>query len=48
MTTTIDPVCGRTLDERDMAIWSQHHGETYYFCSHACKMEFDDNPHAYV
>jgi Ala-tRNA(Pro) deacylase len=48
ITTSVDPVCGTTLDERDAAIWSDHRGETYYFCSRGCKMEFDDNPHAYA
>jgi Ala-tRNA(Pro) deacylase len=47
-TTLTDPVCGSTL-ERDQAAGRSHLGrETYYFCSLSCKMEFDDNPHAYA
>ena len=48
LTTSIDPVCGATLREQDAAACSEHRGQTYYFCSQACRMEFDDNPHAYA
>jgi Ala-tRNA(Pro) deacylase len=44
----IDPVCGTPLDRDSAAGRSEHHGATYYFCSQRCKMEFDDNPYAYV
>ena len=30
------------------ALKSEHRGETYYFCSQSCKMEFNDNPYAYA
>jgi Ala-tRNA(Pro) deacylase len=43
-----DPVCGATLEEHRAAGRSDHQGETYYFCSQHCKMEFDDNPYAYA
>jgi Ala-tRNA(Pro) deacylase len=43
-----DPVCGTTLEEGTAAARSQHEGETYYFCSQGCKMEFDDNPYGYA
>jgi Ala-tRNA(Pro) deacylase len=43
-----DPVCGAQLREDIAAGWSAHQGATYYFCSQSCKMEFDDNPFAYV
>lgn len=43
-----DPVCGAQFDEQRAAGWSAHQGETYYFCSQSCKMEFDDNPYAYA
>jgi Ala-tRNA(Pro) deacylase len=43
----MDPVCGDSIQE-SAAMWrSDHRGETYYFCSQCCKMEFDDNPDAY-
>jgi len=44
----IDPVCGAPLADDAALAWSEHHGETYYFCSQGCKMEFDDNPYAYA
>lgn len=43
----IDPVCGAAIEEQKAAGRSEHGGETYYFCSQGCKMEFDDNPIAY-
>ena len=47
-TLPIDPICGAALDERHLAARSDFRGEKYYFCSHRCKMEFDDNPYAYA
>jgi Ala-tRNA(Pro) deacylase len=44
----IDPVCGAPLDEDGALARSEHLGETYYFCSQGCKMEFDDNPPVYA
>jgi Ala-tRNA(Pro) deacylase len=46
--TVTDPVCGAQIEEHTAAGWSQLRDETYYFCSQSCKMEFDDNPHAYA
>jgi YHS domain-containing protein len=35
--------------QKNATLWkSEHRGETYYFCSQSCKMEFDDNPYAYA
>lgn len=48
MPTAVDPVCGAIVDERETAARSEHRGDTYYFCSQACKMEFDDNPDGYA
>ena len=39
-----DPVCGMTVDPKKAAAESQHDGQTYYFCSQACKQKFDKNP----
>jgi Ala-tRNA(Pro) deacylase len=44
----IDPVCGASLQGETAVVKSEHRGETYYFCSQSCKMEFDDNPYAYA
>ena len=42
-----DPVCGMDVDEtkaRAAGKTSQHGGVAYFFCSEACKKEFDANP----
>ena len=46
--SAIDPVCGADVREEASGGRSDHRGETYYFCSQCCKMEFDDNPDAYA
>jgi Ala-tRNA(Pro) deacylase len=47
--TMTDPVCGEVVQADVTSAWkSEHRGETYYFCSQCCKMEFDDNPYAYA
>jgi YHS domain-containing protein len=44
MATAIDPVCGMTVDTQTAAETSTFEGQDYYFCSTACKVEFDNNP----
>jgi Cu+-exporting ATPase len=39
-----DPVCGMTIEEADAAATTELDGRTFYFCSTACKEEFDANP----
>lgn len=46
--TSSDIVCGADVSEESAWGWSEHEGQRYYFCSQACKMEFDDNPVAYI
>lgn len=43
-----DPVCGMTIDSTKAAGQSVHQGTTYYFCSPACKKQFDGNPSKFV
>lgn len=40
----IDPVCGMEVDPKEAAGRSTYRGIVYYFCSLACKKEFDANP----
>ena len=40
----IDPVCGMTIEEKDVFGTSSYKGITYYFCSDKCKEDFDKNP----
>ena len=43
-----DPACGMTIDSTSAAGHSEHHGQTYYFCSTGCKQKFDANPGQFV
>lgn len=45
---TTDAVCGSAVSEGAAWGFSEYQGQRYYFCSQVCKMEFDDNPNAYV
>ena len=44
----VDPVCKCTLDEEKTAHNSEHDGKKVYFCSVACKEEFEKSPLQYV
>ena len=43
-----DPVCGMQVDPRTAAAQSTYNGKTYYFCSEACRQQFDKNPAQYA
>jgi YHS domain-containing protein len=43
-----DPVCGMSVDTATAAHRSTLEGETYYFCSAACKRIFDADPTRYI
>ncbi len=42
----IDPVCGMTIEEKDVFGTSSYKGTFYYFCSKECKENFDKDPAA--
>lgn len=44
---TKDLVCGMTVDNKS-PYRSTHAGQTYVFCSPACKTKFDQEPGRYV
>ena len=44
---TKDPVCGMTVDDQS-PLRSTHDGQTYVFCSPACKTKFDKEPGRYA
>ncbi len=48
MAKATDPVCGMTVDTSSAAAVSTYAGQTYYFCSTACKKEFDEQPSRFV
>jgi YHS domain-containing protein len=43
-----DLVCGMDVDERKVTQKSVVNGKTYYFCSKACKVEFDKDPQKFI
>jgi YHS domain-containing protein len=48
MAMATDPVCAMQVDT-DTAQWTaQHDGQTYYFCSRGCMLEFRDDPAKYL
>src|ERR1700737_4169017 len=47
-TTTIDPVCGMTVDPAHAAATSPYDGETIFFCRKGCKAKFDADPKKYM
>ncbi len=49
VTTSVqDPVCGMEIDPAKAAGQSEYEGQTYYFCSTACKGKFDAAPAKYA
>ncbi|CAN5892593.1 hypothetical protein BH11VER1_BH11VER1_01170 [soil metagenome] len=42
-TTTLDPICGMTVDEAT-AIHAERDGKTFYFCSEQCREKFLASP----
>jgi len=44
----VDPVCKMQVVESQAKYTSTHDGEKYYFCSAACKQEFEKNPGKYT
>jgi Cu+-exporting ATPase len=42
-----DPICGLILDPAH-ALRLEYHGLSYYFCSHDCKLNFEDRPEEYA
>jgi len=47
-TYSVDPVCGRTVDEAQAAGHAPYAGQTYYFCSKDCKHAFEEDPRRYI
>ncbi len=43
-----DPVCGMEVEPEDAAGTSEHDGQTYHFCSPACKQKFDAEPQRFL
>lgn len=39
-----DPICGMMVDPATAEFKTEQDGQTYYFCSEACKGKFDRKP----
>ncbi|MDB5342032.1 MAG: actP [Schlesneria sp.] len=46
--STIDPVCGMTIDPARAVGSSEHGGATYFFCSASCQQRFSATPDRFV
>jgi len=44
----VDPVCKMEISEDDAAAKFEYEGQTYIFCSTACKEEFEKEPGKYA
>ncbi len=44
----VDPVCGMQVTMRESTVRSEFRGQTYYFCTVACRKAFDVHPERYV
>jgi xanthine dehydrogenase accessory factor len=44
----VDPVCGMTVTAGPAGRPLSHDGETYYFCSAACRSQFESDPASYA
>ena len=44
----IDPVCTMKVDDESTEFTTEYDGITYFFCSNACKEEFETDPERYV
>jgi len=43
-----DPICKMTVAETDARYTGMHEGKKFFFCSAACKQQFDKNPQKYA
>jgi P-type Cu+ transporter len=46
--TTVDPVCGMTVDPATAAHRAAHEGQDYFFCSVGCRTKFVADPDRYL
>jgi YHS domain-containing protein len=46
--TSIDPVCGMSVNPEKTDIEATVEGQTYYFCAEGCRKAFTENPKKYL
>jgi len=47
-TRAFDPVCGMSIELGAQQEHAELEGVTYYFCSPACRQQFESNPREFV
>ena len=47
-TRAFDPVCGMSIELGAQQEHAELEGVTYYFCSPACRQQFESNPKEFV
>lgn len=45
---SIDPVCGKNVDQLSTTFSVEHGGKTYRVCSLACRSKFEADPDAFL
>jgi P-type Cu+ transporter len=48
MAIAIDPVCGMQVETYQAHFTSEHEGQTFYFCSRGCMLDFQEDPEQYL
>jgi len=43
-----DPVCGMEMEESQAPATTEYEGRIYFFCSAACRAEFEANPQMFA
>ena len=43
-----DPVCGMDVDTETSQLKVEHEGQTYWFCSRGCLLDFQEDPGKYL
>jgi YHS domain-containing protein len=44
----IDPVCGMEVDATTSTLSLDYEGNTYWFCSKGCMLDFQEDPARYI
>ena len=48
MGKAMDPVCGMEVETEGAQLTAEFEGKTYYFCSHGCMLDFQEDPSRYL
>jgi YHS domain-containing protein len=48
MAIAIDPVCGMEVETYRAHFTAEYEGQTFYFCSRGCMLDFQEDPEQYL